>query len=98
MKMMKKSTSKRQPQRSCIACRKTGDKRELIRLVCTADGSVEVDATGRKPGRGAYLCRQPECWQTGLKGGCLEHALHRKLGRQSIDSLIEYSKNIAGGG
>jgi uncharacterized protein len=95
---MKMNSSKKQPQRSCIACHKTGDKRGLVRLVCATDGVAEVDTTGRKPGRGAYLCRQPECWQAGLKGGCLEHALHRSLNRQSFESLVEYSKNLAGGG
>jgi predicted RNA-binding protein YlxR (DUF448 family) len=95
---MTKSISKRQPQRSCISCHKTDDKRGLVRLVCAADGIAEVDTTGRKPGRGAYLCREPSCWQAGLKGGCLEHALRRSLNRQSVDSLMEYVKNLAGGG
>ena len=66
-----------------------------MRLVCTADGTAEVDLTGRKPGRGAYLCRKPECWQAGLRGGALEHALRRSVNKQSLRSLLDYGKNIA---
>ena len=63
------------PQRSCVACRQTRDQRELIRLVRTADGHVAIDERGRAPGRGAYLCRQTDCWQRALTGGALAHAL-----------------------
>ena len=41
------------PQRTCIACRKTGAKRELVRLVCDTEGGVDIDLTGKKSGRGA---------------------------------------------
>ena len=45
-----------------MACHKVKDKQELIRLVRVSDGSVEVDTSGKKAGRGAYLCRVEECW------------------------------------
>ncbi len=76
------------PQRSCIACRKVTGKRELIRLVRTADGGVEVDTTGRKAGRGAYLCRTWECWKIGLKGGRVEHALRTTITEDNRQQLI----------
>lgn len=64
------------PQRSCIACRTVRNKRDLVRIVRTADNHVEADATGKKAGRGAYLCRQRECWIQVLESrGRLEHAL-----------------------
>ena len=50
------------PQRTCIACRTVRGKRELVRIVHTEANRVEADATGKKAGRGAYLCRQRECW------------------------------------
>jgi predicted RNA-binding protein YlxR (DUF448 family) len=50
------------PQRTCIACRTVRAKRELIRIVRTTTDRVEADPTGKKAGRGAYLCRQRECW------------------------------------
>ncbi len=51
------------PQRTCIACRTVRAKRELIRIVRTTTHHVETDPTGKKAGRGAYLCRQRECWE-----------------------------------
>lgn len=69
------------PERTCIACRSTHPegakqaKRNLIRLVRAPGGEVSVDLTGKKPGRGAYLCADPACWEVGLKKGALERAL-----------------------
>jgi predicted RNA-binding protein YlxR (DUF448 family) len=57
---------RRQPQRTCVSCRETNDKRTLTRLVRTPDGHVRLDTTGRAPGRGAYLCTQRECWERAL--------------------------------
>lgn len=54
------------PQRTCIACRTVRSKREFVRVVRTAESRVQADATGKKAGRGAYLCRQRECWDTAL--------------------------------
>ena len=76
------------PQRTCIACRRLAGKRELIRLVRTADGGVEVDAGGQKAGRGAYLCRSWECWESGLKGGRLGHVLRTALSEDNRQQLI----------
>src|SRR5512142_1932693 len=64
------------PQRTCIACRTIRGKRDLVRIVHTEANRVEADATGKKAGRGAYLCRQRECWDQVLSSrGHLEHAL-----------------------
>lgn len=57
---------RRQPQRTCIACRDTSDKRTLTRLVRGPDGRVQLDRTGRANGRGAYLCDRPQCWERAL--------------------------------
>ena len=81
------------PQRSCIACRETGAKRELIRLVC-APGGVEIDLNSRKAGRGAYLCPVRECWETGLKGNRLEYALRTKLTPENRQALMEHGKSL----
>ncbi len=82
------------PQRTCIACRKITGKRELVRLVRTADGTVEVDASGKKTGRGAYLCRTWQCWQSGLKGGRLEHALRAALTKDNRQRLISCGEDL----
>jgi predicted RNA-binding protein YlxR (DUF448 family) len=79
---------RRRPQRTCVACREVTGKRELIRLVRTADGGVEIDTGGRKTGRGAYLCRSWECWETGVKRGQLEQALRTRLTEDNRQRLI----------
>ena len=63
------------PQRTCISCRQVQGKRQLVRVVRAATGQVRVDATGKQPGRGAYVHASRECWQLALAGGRLAHAL-----------------------
>ncbi len=55
------------PMRTCIACKTTKSKRELLRVVHTPAGSVELDPGGKKSGRGAYLCAKRSCWENVLK-------------------------------
>ena len=81
-----------------MACREVKAKRELIRLVRVSDGRVEVDVSGKKVGRGAYLCRARECWQIGLKGNRLEHALRTTLNQDNRKQLIEYGDGLGEGG
>jgi len=88
---------KRVPQRTCLACRKVKSKRELVRLVRAADGSIEVDPGGKKAGRGAYLCGLPECWEIGLKGGRLEYALKTTLTGPNRKQLVEYARGMLQG-
>lgn len=61
------------PQRTCIVCHTTKPKRELLRVVRTPQGHVELDPGGKKSGRGAYLCARRSCWETALKKGRIEH-------------------------
>jgi len=82
------------PQRTCIACRETRAKRELIRLVRTPGGDVEVDSLGRREGRGAYLCPEEKCWEVGLKKDRLERALGVKLALRRRQELAEYGKSL----
>ncbi len=65
------SPDRRAPQRTCVGCRQVRAKRELVRLVLPAEGPVTVDPTGKRNGRGAYICRQ-----TGRT--CLDQARRRK--------------------
>ena len=88
---------KRIPQRTCIACREIAGKRELVRLVRTVDGGVEVDVTGRKAGRGAYLCRSRQCWEYGLKSGRLEHALRVSLSGDNRKQLVSCGEELLSG-
>ncbi len=87
------------PQRTCIACRTVRNKRELVRIVRTADNHLQADATGKKAGRGAYLCRQRECWEQVLDSrGRLEHALKLEapIDAQDLAQLREFSATLPG--
>ena len=85
------------PLRTCVACHQKKAKRELIRLVHAPDGKIEVDGSGKKEGRGAYLCREWECWQTGLKGNRLEHTLRGSITQEDREKLINYAKDLKKG-
>jgi len=95
---MKRSISpiKHIPQRTCVACHQVSAKRGLIRLVRIADGSVEVDITGKKAGRGAYLCPALDCWEAGLKDKKLEYTLRTKLTEDNRHQLIEFGQSLTG--
>ncbi len=82
------------PQRTCLACRQVKEKRALVRLVRTAGGNIETDASGKKDGRGAYLCLAKECWEAGLKGGRLEHALHITLTENNRQELARCGEEL----
>jgi predicted RNA-binding protein YlxR (DUF448 family) len=63
------------PQRTCVACRTTRPKRELVRVVRSPLGELSVDLRGKAPGRGAYLDPDPGCLERGLAEGALSRAL-----------------------
>lgn len=79
------------PQRTCIACRSTSAKREFVRLVRTPEGHVEVDPTGKKAGRGAYLCSRASCWEIALKKDRLSAALKIKLSAGDAATLRTFA-------
>lgn len=84
------------PQRMCISCRTHDAKRGLHRIVRTPEGPVELDPTGKRNGRGAYLCGSPACWEKALATGQLARALKTEIQphtaaalRHFADSLVE---------
>jgi len=79
------------PLRTCIACHETKPKRELLRVVRTPDGHVMLDPTGKKSGRGAYLCARLSCWENALKKKRLEQEFEVTLSeedRAGLDAFI----------
>ncbi len=79
------------PLRTCIACHETKPKRELLRVVRTPDGHVVLDATGKKSGRGAYLCARRSCWETAMKKKRLEQEFETTISdedRAALDAFI----------
>lgn len=83
------------PQRTCIACRRTDTKRELMRLVRIADGRVALDPTGKRHGRGAYVCLAPACWELALKRRSVERALRiETLHPEDRETLMHFARNL----
>jgi len=96
MKMKSTSSHSRRtrhvPQRTCLGCRQAKAKSELIRIVNTPEGKLEVDTTGKKAGRGTYLCPTLTCWEAGLKGNRLAYALRTSLNQESRQQLMNYAE------
>ncbi|OGN99271.1 MAG: hypothetical protein A2Y90_01055 [Chloroflexi bacterium RBG_13_52_12] len=93
---MKKNISNARPvpQRTCAVCRQVKGKREMVRLVRTSGGGVEIDISGKKEGRGAYLCRDWACWEKLLKGKQLEHAFKSDIKRGDLEQLLKIGKDL----
>ena len=77
------------PQRTCVVCRTTADKRTLTRLVRTEDQGLVADPTGKLAGRGAYLCDDQSCWEEAARSGVLDKALRTSLTEAERDMLSE---------
>ena len=92
--MVKKSPirSKHIPQRTCVGCHQVLPKKSLTRIVRTATG-LQIDNTGKLPGRGAYIHDQKSCWQSAIKGK-LATALRTELIEQDRELLIQYIEKI----
>jgi predicted RNA-binding protein YlxR (DUF448 family) len=79
------------PMRTCIACRESKPKRELLRVVRTPDEHVLLDASGKKAGRGAYLCAKLSCWENALKRKRLEQEFEVAISpedRVALDTFV----------
>jgi predicted RNA-binding protein YlxR (DUF448 family) len=70
---------KRIPLRMCLGCQEMKPKKELIRIVRDKEGNTNVDFTGKKAGRGAYICRSTECFEKAKKGRKLEKAFEARI-------------------
>ncbi len=83
------------PQRTCIACRSTEAKRGLVRVVRTPQGTVELDPTGKKNGRGAYVHESRACWDEALKKDRLGRALNVTVAPDDAASLKTHASGLA---
>lgn len=75
------------PMRMCIGCREMMPKKELIRVVKSPEGSIDIDLKGKAPGRGAYLCRSQACIDKAAKSRLLEKAFEQKIEQEVYDKL-----------
>ncbi len=93
-KVVSKTKPRHIPQRTCVACRRTTAKRELVRVVRTVEGGVEVDPTGKRSGRGAYLCPTPACWLLAVQKGRLDRALKTSVSARDKEALLQYAQAL----
>ena len=77
------------PSRKCTGCQEVKDKRELIRVVRDPEGKVSLDRTGRKAGRGAYICDDPECLEKAIKTKALARSLDTAISEDVYRELRE---------
>ena len=81
------------PQRKCIGCNTSKAKKELIRVVRNAEGEISIDMTGKKPGRGAYICKNAECLRLAKKAKRIERALECTISPQLYDIMEKEIEN-----
>jgi len=87
---------KRIPLRQCLGCREMKPKRELVRAVRSPDGEVSLDNTGKKPGRGAYVCSSAECLKRAVKSKALSRAFGVEIPQSIVDALYEKMEAVDG--
>ncbi len=80
---------KKIPQRLCLGCQQLFDKRDLVRIVKNEKGTLSIDATGKKAGRGAYVCRNKECIEKAFKAHRLERSLKTNIDAALCEKLKE---------
>ncbi len=91
------SAVKKTPMRKCIGCGEMKSKREMLRVLRTTENEIALDATGRKNGRGAYLCRSQECFQKAEKSKGLERSLKVAIPKEVYQSLEKEIEKLAKG-
>ena len=79
--------NKKIPMRQCVGCGEMKNKREMMRVLKTPEGPIVLDATGRKNGRGAYLCKSLDCLKKARKNRGLERSFHMCIPDEVYDSL-----------
>lgn len=83
------------PMRTCIGCQCKKPKKEMIRIIRTPEGNIEIDKTGKKSGRGAYLCGNVECLDIALRKNNLNRSLKQDIPLETLNELRKaFLKNI----
>lgn len=80
---------KKIPQRMCLGCQEMKPKCELIRIVKNQAGEISIDLTGKSQGRGAYICKNPDCLEKAVKAKRFEKAFETKISDEIFEKLKE---------
>ncbi len=81
--------TKKIPQRKCVGCNEMKDKKSLLRIVRSPEGEISLDLTGKKNGRGAYVCTDKACITKAVKEKRLERALEKSISEEVYQKLLE---------
>lgn len=81
--------NKKIPMRQCVGCGEMKSKKEMLRVLKTVEGPIVLDVTGKKNGRGAYLCRKQDCLKKAIKGKGLERSFKMSIPTEVYESLVE---------
>ena len=87
---------KRIPQRQCMGCRERKNKRDMIRVVRTPEGTVSLDFSGKLNGRGAYICPDPECLKKAIRSKSLDRSLEVTIPQEVYDRLQKEMEDSRG--
>ena len=79
--------AKKEPLRQCIGCMEMKSKKELVRIVKNKLGEVSLDTTGKAQGRGAYICKNPECLKKTIKSRRLEKVFEMKIPEEILSEM-----------
>ena len=88
-------TVKKVPMRQCTGCGEMKNKKDMVRILRTTENEIVLDATGRKNGRGAYLCKNPDCLELAVKNHGLERSFKMSIPKEIVAELAEEMKTIA---
>ncbi len=89
--------NKKIPMRQCVGCQEMKSKKELLRIIKTAENEILLDTTGKKNGRGAYLCPNGECLARAVKTKGLERSLKTAIPKEVIENLTKELEVVAKG-
>ena len=81
------SQTKKVPLRKCTGCNEVKNKKDMIRVIRDKEGNISMDATGRKNGRGAYICPHVKCLEKAMKSKGLERTLKAKVPEEVYEQL-----------
>ena len=79
--------AKKKPTRTCMACNEKKEKQELLRIVRTMEGNIQPDLTGKKNGRGAYICKSEDCLNKVIKSKKLERIFEKEISQEIYESI-----------